>query len=66
MEKCDKCGNITVKIWFKEIEYRKGIPTGRERNAVSHMLCENCGKTFCVDDTFDGDWHKITRQYPTT
>jgi len=36
----------------------RGIPyeTGRKRSAVSHLLCEDCLKSYPVDDTFDGPW----------
>lgn len=35
---------------------KKGIKTGRKRTACSHLVCEYCGKTYPVDDTFDGEW----------
>lgn len=55
------CGAPLVPIWFTEFEYAQtntGLQykTGRHRRAVSHLLCENCGREFPVDDSFDGPW----------
>lgn len=54
--KCEDC-NINLKpCWFVEEETINNIKTGRARNAVSHLFCENCGKTYTTDDSFDGPW----------
>lgn len=54
--KC-KCGKPLVPIWYKEKERDcHGVLTGRERTACSHLLCEYCGKSYTVDDTFDSEW----------
>jgi hypothetical protein len=50
------CGKPMSKIWFTESEYSKGIKTGRTRRAVSHLLCDSCGKEEIVDDSFDTPW----------
>ena len=53
------CGEKLNPVFFKEKEYDDfGIPTGRTRMACSHLLCEYCGKSYAVDDTFDGPWSK--------
>ena len=48
-----------VKITEEETKVANGImyKTGRVRRACSHLVCEDCLKNFCVDDTFDGPWH---------
>ena len=57
------CGNSTrfEKVWFEETEYKtvNGFRsrTGRYRKAVSHLVCQDCGKNICVDESFDGDWY---------
>ncbi len=56
-----KCGTPLVPIFFTEFEYAQtsmGIryKTGRHRRAVSHLLCENCGRQYPIDDSFDGPW----------
>ena len=55
------CGYPLEPVYFEEQEYKvisgSMIKTGRYRNAVSHLICENCGKNHCVDDTFDGKWY---------
>lgn len=56
------CGYHLEAVFFEEQEekiYKDGfkVKTGRYRKAVSHLICENCGKNHCVDDTFDGDWY---------
>lgn len=57
---CDNCGTGLKPVWFKEVEeeYYRGNPTGayRERKAVSYLICPNCLKEFCVDDSFDEPW----------
>jgi len=50
-----------MAIWFTEEEYKTTsfgarYKTGRKRSAVSHLLCEDCLKSYPVDDTFDGPW----------
>lgn len=58
---CD-CGGKLYPVYFTEEEYEIHdgirIKTGRKRRAVSHLVCDYCLKNFCVDDTFDGPWHK--------
>lgn len=54
--RCDRCGGVAVKVWFTEKETVRGIPTGRERLAVSHLECDDCGKHFVVDDSMDMPW----------
>lgn len=55
------CGNELSPVWFTEYETEKiggySYKTGRKRRACSHLICENCGKEYCVDDTFDGEWY---------
>ena len=57
---CD-CGGSLIPVWFTEEETKvaNGImyKTGRVRRACSHLVCEDCLKNFCVDDTIDGPWH---------
>ena len=59
--KCD-CGEKLVPIWYveEETEMIYGTPhkTGRKRNAVNYLFCESCGEKHCVDDSFDGYWHR--------
>lgn len=55
---CDVCGSPLIKVWFIATEYRKGIPTGRVRDAARHLECPHCWKKFCVDDTFNMPWRK--------
>lgn len=55
MARCD-CGGNIVPVWFVEQERIRNIPTGRERNAVSHLECDNCLKRICIDDSMDGQW----------
>lgn len=58
---CEKCKSDLKPVWFREDEiiYKSGIPmkTGRSRNAVSHLICTNCLRQYCVDDSFDKEWH---------
>ena len=58
--KCDRCGaDLMPADWFEEKEYdsKTMLPTGRVRWAVGYIVCPECGRKFCVDDTFDGQWH---------
>lgn len=58
---CDRCHSTFItKVRFLEEERIKGRKTGRVRDAVSHLLCEECGRSFAVDDTFDGPWMSRT------
>lgn len=60
---CHQCGGGIQAIRFMEPERdRHNILTGRVRNAVSHLECENCLKCFIVDDSFDGEWYYPTRK----
>lgn len=56
---CDRCNcELMPTDWFEDIEYDSHmIPTGRVRLAVGYMICPECGKKYCVDDSFDGPWH---------
>jgi hypothetical protein len=54
---CCNCGTILVPVWFEEQERRQGVTTGRYRKACSHLQCENCGRSYAVDDSFDGPWY---------
>ena len=58
-----ECGGSLIPVWFTEEEYKvtqDGFQyrTGRKRRAVSHLVCEDCLKNFCVDDSFDGAWYE--------
>lgn len=58
---CDRCCGYLKPVWFTEDEYKitsdgYQYRTGRTRLAVSHLVCEDCLKNFCVDDSFDGKW----------
>ena len=33
-----------------------GHRTGRVKNAVDYLYCPECGRTYIVDDSFDGPW----------
>jgi len=56
--KCERCGYQTEPVFFEEEEFINGTYTGRLRNSVSHLICENCGKKICVDDSFMAQpWH---------
>lgn len=60
---CDRCGaHLMPADWFEEKEYDSNtmLPTGRIRWAVGYIVCPECGKKYCVDDTFDGKWHYKT------
>lgn len=54
------CGCSLKPVRFREKERNvvKGVMTftGRTRLAVSHLVCDACGKEFPVDDSFDGPW----------
>jgi hypothetical protein len=55
---CEVCDTGLNPVYFTEEEKNKsGWPTGRKRRAVSHLVCEHCGKKVIVDDSFDGAWH---------
>lgn len=57
---CQRCGEALKAVWFiqKEYKYTQGqpIPTGRTKEAVSHLECPCCGREYPVDETFDGPW----------
>lgn len=56
---CYRCGSPLQPVFFTEAERDShGILTGRVRKACSHLLCERCGCTEVVDNTFDGPWTK--------
>lgn len=58
---CD-CGGTLHPVYFTEEEtvVSHGImyKTGRKRRAVSHLVCEDCLRNYCVDDSFDGPWER--------
>ena len=65
---CNDCDYPFSPVPFLDEERDKhNRLTGRVRKAVSHLVCECCGKNSCVDDTFDGPWYfpnsKKERQY---
>lgn len=49
---------MPIRFVEEEIKTEHGVQykTGRTRTAVSHLECPNCLKSFCVDDSFDGEW----------
>ena len=58
---CCKCGEEMSPIMFKDEEYRvehgTTYKTGRYRAVCSHLQCEYCGHTECVDGDFmAGPW----------
>ena len=54
---CARCDFPFSPVHFLDEERDKHhLLTGRVRKAVSHLVCECCGKNECVDDTFDGPW----------
>ena len=57
------CGGEIVPVYFIEheskiTEYGNLVHTGRKRRACSHLICTLCLKTYCVDDSFDGEWYR--------
>lgn len=59
--KCSKCGGKLQPVYFEEKE-RKVIGgimtyTGRKRIAVDYLICQDCLRKECVDDSFDEMWH---------
>lgn len=59
---CKYCKEELVPIYFTEeetrVEHGVMIKTGRKRRAVDCLICPKCLKEYCVDDSFDGGWHK--------
>lgn len=59
--KCPYCGGELRPIWFIEEEtvVRPGhlMKTGRKRQAISYLICEDCLEAQVIDDSFDGEWH---------
>jgi len=58
---CPHCGCPLSAVWFWEEEYKVTnfgdmYKTGRKRHAVDYLICDDCGKKQCVDDSFDGPW----------
>ena len=57
---CDNCGTPLQPVWFVEEEIRciagTWVKTGLIRDAVSYLLCPECGAQIIVDDSFDGPW----------
>ena len=51
-----KCGSPLTPVRFIEKEYVHGVFTGRTRISVSHLLCEDYGRSYTVDDSFDSEW----------
>lgn len=56
------CGISLGPVWFDEEELvmdgGRQVKTGRKRRACSHLICSGCGKSYAVDDTFDGPWER--------
>lgn len=59
---CNNCGHFMTQVLCEEkeriingthIKY-----TGRTRTVCSHLLCENCGNTQIVDETYDEPSYK--------
>ena len=51
---CPSCGFTMQPVWYREKELdAHGIPTGRTYKACSCLLCEACGHSETVDDSFD-------------
>ena len=58
---CAHCGGNMHKVWFKEKEYKTNVygslcETGRVRDAVDYLECDDCLMVECVDETFDREW----------
>lgn len=57
-----ECGGTLHPIFFTEEEtvVQHGVMcrTGRKRRAVSCLVCEECLRSYTVDDTFDGPWYR--------
>ena len=54
MIQCPICKVSTlVPVWRKVPEYSGNYPTGRNRVICDYLLCESCGYTETVDDSFD-------------
>lgn len=53
--KCE-CGQKLKPVYFLEKEFVNGEYTNRERIAISYLLCDFCGNTECVDNSFDDNW----------
>lgn len=54
---CNVCGRKMSPVYFTDIERdRHGMITGRQRKAVSHLLCDGCGHEEIVDDSMDSPW----------
>ena len=50
----------TVCLFEKEYKinvYGSLCETGRVRDAVDYLECDDCLMIECVDETFDGEWH---------
>ena len=46
---CDLCGYNLSPIWYKQLNE----DTNKIDYLVSYLLCDNCGKCYIVDDSFD-------------
>ena len=46
---CDLCGYNLFPIWYKQLNE----DTNKIDYLVSYLLCDNCGKCYIVDDSFD-------------
>lgn len=57
---CGTCGCELEPSYFVEeeeiIQHGVRFKTGRVRRAVDCLVCPNCLRTECVDDSFDGPW----------
>lgn len=57
---CSSCGAPLEAVWFTEYEYKTFdghiYKTGRKRRAVDYLVCTDCYRHVCIDDSFDGPW----------
>ena len=52
-----ECGAPLKAMWYIAKECNKyEHETGRVKNAVDYLYCPECGRTYIVDDSFDGPW----------
>jgi hypothetical protein len=55
---CEKCKSPFQPVYFidEELDSVYFQPTGRTRISVDYLLCDTCGDTIIVDNSFDGPW----------
>ena len=63
---CPYCGCELEAVWFTEeetaVEYDVRYYTGRVRNAIDYLVCPQCLRNYCVDDSMDGPWRYETQR----